>query len=83
MREGGYVTLAPSTLDRREKLVRPTARAHEYLAAHRHAVSEIDRRIRTEVGEEAFDAARQLLDALASPAHPRMSEYLHGLTHYL
>lgn len=71
----GYLTLVPSGRDGREKLVRLTPRAVEYLRAHRRAVRLIDRRLRSEVGDEAVAALRALLEALGAD-QPRMRDYL-------
>lgn len=69
LREHRYVTVEPSPTSGREKVVRLTPRAHEYLAAHRRAARRIERELRRAVGSEAFDALAALLDALA-PSEP-------------
>jgi len=71
-----YVTLRASPTDGREKIVELTSRATAYLAAHRKAARGIERRLRAEVGEEAFDGLCLLLDALGGDEQPRLSEYL-------
>jgi hypothetical protein len=71
-----YVTLRGSETDRREKLVQLTPRAVDYLAAHRRAARAIERRLRTEVGHEAFDALDDLLEALGGTGDLRMRDYL-------
>lgn len=76
LRDRGYVTLSASETDGREKVVRLTARATEYLAAHRRAVRLIERDLRVEVGAESIDALYRLLDALGGDEQPRLRDYL-------
>jgi DNA-binding MarR family transcriptional regulator len=76
LRDRGYVTLTPSPTDRREKIVELTPRAVDFLAAHRKAARRIERQLRAEVGGEAFDSLRRLLEALGGNEQPRISEYL-------
>jgi DNA-binding MarR family transcriptional regulator len=72
----GYVTLAPSPDDRREKRVELTPRATAYLAAHREAAARIERQLRAELGDAPFDSLAALLAALGGGEQPRMSDYL-------
>jgi DNA-binding MarR family transcriptional regulator len=76
LRDRGYVTLSPSPTDGREKIVKLTRRAVEFLAAQRGAARRIEARIREELGPEAFDGLYQLLDALGGEDQPRRAEYL-------
>ena len=75
LRDRRYVRLINSPTDAREKIVRLTPRATEYLAAHRTAALDIERQLRAEVGAEAFDGLYLLLDALGGE-QPRLSDYL-------
>ena len=76
LRTRGYVTLIGSPTDGREKIVKPAQRAIEYLAAHKEAAREIERRIRAEIGAQAFDALYMLLDALTRDEPLHMRDYL-------
>jgi DNA-binding MarR family transcriptional regulator len=76
LRDRRYVRLINSPTDAREKIVRLTPRATEYLAAHRTAARGIERQLRAEVGAEAFDGLYLLLDALGGDEQLRLSDYL-------
>ena len=76
LRDRGYVTLSPSPTDGREKIVTPTRRAVEFLAAQREAARRIEARIRTELGPGPLDGLYRLLDALGAEDQPRLAEYL-------
>lgn len=76
LRDRGYVSLTASATDGREKIVELTPRAQRYLSAHRQAAREIERRLREELGPEAFDSLYLLLGALGGQEQPRMSDYL-------
>jgi DNA-binding MarR family transcriptional regulator len=76
LRDRRYVTLSASVTDAREKIVELTPRANEFLAAQRKAARGIERKLRTEVGAEAFDSLYLLLEALGGDEQPRLSEYL-------
>jgi DNA-binding MarR family transcriptional regulator len=65
LRDGGYVSLSPSATDGREKMVRLTAHALDYLRAQRAAERRIESRLRRELGVEAYDALQGLLEALS------------------
>jgi DNA-binding MarR family transcriptional regulator len=72
----GYVTIAASAEDGREKIVTLTARANEYLAAQRAASRRIEERVRADLGDDVFGAVEQLVAAL-SPGHDvRMRDYI-------
>jgi DNA-binding MarR family transcriptional regulator len=76
LRDRRYVTVSASTTSGREKLVRLTPRAIDYLAAQRKAARGIERQLQAELGTEAFDGLRRLLEALGGDEQPRMSDYL-------
>jgi DNA-binding MarR family transcriptional regulator len=76
MRARRYVTLRTSPTNHSERIVELTRRAHQYLAAHRKAARTIERQLRAEIGDDAFAALSQLLDALGGEDQPRMREYL-------
>jgi DNA-binding MarR family transcriptional regulator len=74
--ERRYVTVSDSTVSGREKVVRLTPRARDYLAAHRQAARSIERQLRDEVGESAFNGALFLLGSLGGDDQPPMRDYL-------
>jgi DNA-binding MarR family transcriptional regulator len=76
LRARSYVTLIPSATDGREKIVKLTPRATEYLAAQRKAARRIERQMRADVGAEGFDSLHRLLKALGGDEQPRMLDYL-------
>jgi DNA-binding MarR family transcriptional regulator len=76
LRDRGYVTLSPSPTDRREKIVKPTRRAVEFLAAQREAARRIEARIRSELGADALDGLYRLLDALGGEEQPQLADHL-------
>ncbi|MBO0747719.1 MAG: MarR family transcriptional regulator, partial [Acidimicrobiaceae bacterium] len=76
LRERGYVALTPSPEDAREKIVTLTDRATDFLAARRKAVQKIDRQLRKEAGDDAFDGLQRILAALGGDSHSRMTDYL-------
>lgn len=80
LRDRGYVTLSPSPTDGREKIVRPTRRAVEFLAAQRDAARRIEARIRSEMGPEAFDGLHRLLDVLVTEDEPGLADDLRSST---
>jgi DNA-binding MarR family transcriptional regulator len=71
-----YVTLSPSPTDGREKLVKLTPRAVDYLAAQRKAAHAIESQIRTELGPEALSNLFRLAEALGGDDDLRMSDSL-------
>ena len=76
LRDRKYVTVTASTTSGREKVVKLTPRAIDYLATFRKVSRRIERRLRTEVGADAFDALTRLVEVLSGPSQPRMSDYL-------
>lgn len=76
LRDSGYVTLTASATNGREKTVRLTPRALDYLAAHRRAARAIERQMREQVGDEPLDALHDLVAALGGDEQPRMTTYL-------
>ncbi len=74
--ERGFVVVTPSATNGREKVVTLTPRAHEYLAAHRKVARSIERRLRADLGPEAFTGLDRLLDALGGDEDIRMRDYL-------
>lgn len=76
LRDRGYVALLPSPTDRREKIVKPTPRALQFLAAQREAARRIEDRVHAELGDGALDALYQLLDALGAADRARAGDHL-------
>jgi DNA-binding MarR family transcriptional regulator len=76
LRVRGYITVETSTTSRREKTVSLTARAIEYLAAHRAAARRIEQQVLAEVGPEGLESLSRLLEALGGDEQPRMFDYL-------
>lgn len=76
LRARRYVRVRTSPTNRSEKIVELTPRAREYLTARRKAARAIERRLRADVGDDAFAALAHLLDALGGEDLPRMREYL-------
>ena len=76
LRDRGYVTVTPSPTNGREKVVATTPRALEYLDAQRKAARAIERRVRAELGPEAFTALQRLIDVLGGGDEPRLRDYL-------
>jgi len=76
LHERGYVTVEPSAASGREKTVSITPRAIAYLDTQRKAARRIERRLRGELGDDAFDALTSLLEALGGTQQPRMRDYL-------
>jgi DNA-binding MarR family transcriptional regulator len=66
LRDRGFVSLSPSPTDGREKMVRLTAHALDYLRAERAAERRMESRLRRELGAEAFDALQRLLEAVTA-----------------
>jgi DNA-binding MarR family transcriptional regulator len=76
IRDRGYVMISDSTTSGREKVVSLTPRAAAYFAAQRQAARGIERQLREEVGETAFDGLYLLLAALGGDDQPRMRDFL-------
>ena len=74
--ERGYVTVCVSASDGRQKIVTLTPRANEYLAAQRSAARRIERRVRAELGTDAFEAIQQLVAVLSPDEDVRMRDYI-------
>ena len=81
LRDRHYVTVVPSPTSGREKIVRLTPRAVDYLAAQRIAVRTIERQLRRELGAESFTVLNRLLEALGGEEQPRMRDYVRKLDH--
>jgi DNA-binding MarR family transcriptional regulator len=76
MRDRGYVSVDPSPTSGREKVVTLTPKAREYLTAQSRAVRRLDRRLRTQLGNDGFTQLFRLLDALGADEDLRMRDYL-------
>jgi DNA-binding MarR family transcriptional regulator len=72
----GYILVSASPTSGREKVVRLTPRAEEYLAAQRTSTRAIDQRLRRELGAETVDHLYRALDALAPADEVRLRDYL-------
>ncbi len=80
LRDRGYVALAPSPTDGREKIVKPTRHAVAFLAAQRAAAGRIEARIRDDLGAEPLQALYRLLDVLGAEDQPRPARDLRDAT---
>jgi DNA-binding MarR family transcriptional regulator len=76
LRQRRYVSIRASSADAREKIVRLTPRAVDYLGEQRRAARAIERRLRTKIGREGFDSLYALLEALGGTEEMRMRDYL-------
>ncbi len=76
LRDDGFVTLHPSPSDGRETLVLATPRATYYLAAHRRAADEVERRLRRRVGAQAIEGLYRVLEELGGEGQVPVREYL-------
>ncbi len=74
--ERGYVSVAGSAADAREKIVSLTPLARGYLEAHRVAADRIERGLYDELGPEPSDALERLLAALSVGSDVRMRDYI-------
>jgi DNA-binding MarR family transcriptional regulator len=73
----GYVAVADSTTNRREKSVTLTNRGVEYLQAQRRSARRIEREMTDRLGHAGFSALTELLEALgADGGDVRLSDYL-------
>jgi DNA-binding MarR family transcriptional regulator len=77
----GYVTVVASTTNGREKIVKLTPRANDYLGAQRKAARTIENRFRAELGPESLAGLHRLLEALGGAEQPRQNEYLRKMGH--
>jgi DNA-binding MarR family transcriptional regulator len=75
-----YVRLRVSPTNRSEKVVELTPRAHEYLEAHRRAARAVERRLRKEIGDDAYATLLSALDGIGSTDEPRLRDYLRTRT---
>jgi DNA-binding MarR family transcriptional regulator len=81
LRARGYVVLAPSSTDGRQKVVTLTPRALDYIAAQRAAARQIESDLRSLIGADALDGLYLLLDVLSGQEDPpRMRDYLRYVT---
>ncbi len=71
LRSRGYVTVTASATSGREKVVRLTPRAVDYLAARREAARTIERQLRAEVGSDGLQMLYSLLDHLGGGEQAR------------
>ena len=78
LRERGYVELEKSTVDGRGKVVRPTPHARARLAAAREARRVVDAEIRTEIGDDAFQALETLAALLTDPTDSDAADLRRG-----
>jgi len=76
LRDRRYVTMRSSATDGREKIVTLTPRAVAYLAAQRKAARAIERRLRNDLGQEAFEVLYRLLESFGSDEDIRLRDYL-------
>jgi DNA-binding MarR family transcriptional regulator len=81
LRDRRYVTVSASATNGREKIVKLTPRATDFLAAQRRAARRIERQLRAELGQEGFAALYQLLEALGADEDLRMRDYLRQHSH--
>jgi DNA-binding MarR family transcriptional regulator len=71
-----YVKMSTSPTDAREKIVRLTKRAKLFLDAQQRAARKIERRLRTELGPDAFEGLFALLEAVGGADQPRLHDYV-------
>jgi DNA-binding MarR family transcriptional regulator len=76
LRQRRYVTIRASSGDAREKIVRLTPRAGDYLAAQRKAARAIERRLHAKIGRERTESLYAVLEALGGAEEMRMRDYL-------
>jgi DNA-binding MarR family transcriptional regulator len=76
LHERGYVAVSASGSDGREKVVTLTQLARDYLSAQQGAARRIEKRLRAEVGADAFDALERLVAVLSPSPDVRMRDYL-------
>ncbi len=76
LRDRGYLAVAPSATNGREKTVTLTSHAEAYLEAQRHAARQIEARLRRRLGADGFQALEALLEALDAGPEERLRGYL-------
>jgi DNA-binding MarR family transcriptional regulator len=76
LQDRNYVTVRASATNGREKIVKLTPRANDYLSAQRKAARTIEHQLRDALGPEVFSGLHRLLEALGGDEQPRMSDYL-------
>jgi DNA-binding MarR family transcriptional regulator len=78
LEELGYVERRPERVDRRAKLVVPTARGREVMRLSDQIIGDIERRQAAALGEEEYEAFKHtlgaLVDSLTLPAEPERPE---------
>ena len=74
LREHGYLTVAPSPTDRRERVLSLTPRAEQFLVTVQDAGHAVETRLRAEIGDEGVDQLFRALDLLARHAGPLPGE---------
>jgi DNA-binding MarR family transcriptional regulator len=78
LEELGYVERRPERVDRRAKLVVPTARGREVMRLSDQIIRDIERRQAAALGEEEYEAFKHtlgaLVDSLTLPAEPERPE---------
>jgi DNA-binding MarR family transcriptional regulator len=79
LRDRRYVTVSGSPTSGREKIVKLTPRAVAYLATQRKTARAIERRLRSQLGDESFDSLDRLLTVLGEDQDIRMREYLRSM----
>jgi DNA-binding MarR family transcriptional regulator len=80
LHDRGYVSVADSPTNGREKAVTLTVTGTQYLKAQRDAVRAIERQLRKELGEEPLTALSGLFDVLDPGEEVRMRTYLSSRT---
>jgi DNA-binding MarR family transcriptional regulator len=76
LRDRGYVAVADSTTNKREKSVMLTPRGIDYLVHQRAAARAIEDELRAELGEAALSALGALFDALDAGDGVQLRAYL-------
>lgn len=80
LRDRSYVSVTGSASNGRDKSVTLTSRGAEYLRAQRQTTRAIDAQLRSELGDAAFSALFQLLDALDQGETVTLRTYLQRST---
>lgn len=74
LKERGYLSVAPSPSDGREKVLTLTPRAEQFLTALNDAGRAIEARLSEELGADGVEQLFHALDLLAGLAGPRPGE---------